>query len=78
VELPRLRRRKQEQARVLTPPPDAKTMQPPRQTGRLMARKRPEPEIVNYDPSIHGSLVDRELPEEFDLIEQYWVDEGLS
>lgn len=78
MELPRLRRRKQEQARVLTPPPDAKTMQPPRQTGRLMARKRPEPEIVNYDPSIHGSLVDRELPEEFDLIEQYWVDEGLS
>lgn len=78
MELPRLRRRKQEETRVLTPPPDAKPMATPVARGRLMARKKAEAPIIEYDPSVHGSLVDRELPEEYDLIEQYWVDEGCS
>ncbi len=78
MELPRLRRRKQEEPRILTPPPDARPMAAPQERGRLLARTRPEAPIVEYDPSVHGSLVDRVLPEEYDLIEQYWVDEGCS
>jgi archaeal flagellar protein FlaI len=78
VELPRLRRRKKEEPIVLAPPPDAKPMAAPKERGRLLARTKPEAPIVEYDPAVHGSLVDRELPGEYDLIQQYWVDEGCS
>ena len=45
-------------------------MDAPKERGRLLARAKPETPIVEYDPGIHGSLVDRELPEELDLIQQ--------
>jgi flagellar protein FlaI len=31
-----------------------------------------------YDPARHGFLVDAELPPGYDLLEQYWIDEGRS
>ncbi len=34
--------------------------------------------ITEYDPAVHGSLVDRTLPNEYELVESYWVDEGCS
>jgi flagellar protein FlaI len=34
--------------------------------------------IAEYDPAVHGSLVDRTLPNEYELVESYWVDEGCS
>ncbi|MGD9937500.1 MAG: type II/IV secretion system ATPase subunit [Methanoregulaceae archaeon] len=78
MKFPRLRRKKEEEPRVLAPPPDARPMDPPKERGRLLARAKPEAPLVEYDPGVHGSLVDRELPEDYDLIEQYWVDEGCS
>ena len=68
MELPRLRRKKPEEQRILAPPPDARPMAAPKERGRLLARTKPETPLVEYDPGIHGSLVDRQLPEEFDLI----------
>jgi archaeal flagellar protein FlaI len=34
--------------------------------------------IAEYDPAVHGSLVDRTLPKEYELVESYWVNEGCS
>ena len=34
--------------------------------------------ITEYDPAVHGSLVDRTLPNEYELVESYWVNEGCS
>jgi flagellar protein FlaI len=53
-------------------------MAPPKERGTLFSRVKAESAIVEYDPGIYGTLVDRELPSEYDLIEQYWVDEGCS
>ncbi|ACL17951.1 type II/IV secretion system ATPase subunit [Methanosphaerula palustris] len=44
----------------------------------LKSKVTDDKRIAEYDPAVHGSLVDRTLPNEYELIESYWVDEGCS
>jgi flagellar protein FlaI len=44
----------------------------------LKSKVSDDKRIAEYDPAVHGSLVDRTLPTEYELIESYWVDEGCS
>ena len=34
--------------------------------------------LPDYDPEVHGSLIEYEVPEEYTQIEQYWLDEPYA
>ncbi|MCK4270333.1 MAG: type II/IV secretion system ATPase subunit, partial [Methanogenium sp.] len=42
----------------------------------LFSKKEVVPEI--YDPEIHGILVTPKPPEGYEVVEEYWIDKGLS
>lgn len=44
----------------------------------LKSKVSEDKRIPEYDPAVHGSLVDRTLPDEYELVESYWVNEGCS
>lgn len=34
--------------------------------------------VLQYDPAVHGSLVESEVPEGYQKVDQYWIEEGRS
>ena len=41
----------------------------------IVPEKQP---VVQYDPAVHGSLVEAKVPDGFQAVDQYWIQEGRS
>ena len=59
------------------PPPQRTTLNVPEPLAPLFLRKEKKP-IEVYDVEKHGSLVEAQIPEWYELLEQYWVEKGQS
>ncbi|MEN6611051.1 MAG: type II/IV secretion system ATPase subunit [Methanoregulaceae archaeon] len=47
-------------------------------THGLLGITREKRTIVQYDPAVHGSLVEPEVPAGYQTVDQYWIEEGRS
>jgi flagellar protein FlaI len=59
------------------PPPQKTKLNMPEPLAPLFLRKEKKP-IEVYDVEKHGSLVEAQIPEWYELLEQYWVEKGQS
>jgi flagellar protein FlaI len=58
-------------------PPQKTSLKVPTALAPFLSPKEKKP-IEEYDFEKHGSLVDVQLPERYDILEQYWVEKGQS
>lgn len=47
-------------------------------THGLLGITREKRTVLQYDPAVHGSLVEPEVPAGYQTVDQYWIEEGRS